>query len=270
MRKLLLLAPAFVAFAALSDQSIDRPRRPLGADGQAPARVAQATRRPNAVGAVSHLLLPTSANVQGQFGAYFKTKVSIFNAVNASYDIRAGLSDSRGEIAHSFISIAPGETVTYDNFLSEVFGYTGGGAIDLDSGDVNLKFVVSSQVYVDTVNGRYTTSVQFADDLGAITPSRPGYVVGISVNAARRTNVGCASNSGFSQTVRFQAFDSNNVSVGNPVVFDMAPYGWAQFSYVGSLTDGGVYVTATQNAVCYAVEVDNVSNDGTFQLATPF
>ena len=27
---------------------------------------------------------------------------------------------------------------------------------------------------------------------------------------------------------------------------------------------------ATQNAVCYGVEVNNMSNDGTFQLATPF
>lgn len=269
MRKSVLLAPAFMAFLALADQPADSIRRPLGAD-DAPARVAQAGRRPNAVGAVSHLLLPTSANVQGQFGAYFKTKVSIFNAVNASYAIRAGLSDTSGEITHAFISIGPGETVTFNNILSEVFGYTGGGAIDLDSGNSSLRFVVSSQVYVDTINGRYTTSVQFADDLGAITPSRPGYIVGISVNASRRTNVGCASNSGFSQTVSFQAFDANNVAVGSPVAFVLPPYAWGQFSYVGFLTNGGVYVTATQNAVCYAVEVDNASNDGTFQLATPF
>ena len=53
---------------------------------------------------------------------------------------------------------------------------------------------------MDTINGRYSTALQFADDLGVITPSRPGYVVGVSVNAARRTNVGCASNSTSSQT----------------------------------------------------------------------
>lgn len=271
MRKLFLLAPAFLSVAALCDQPADRARRPLSAEDRAPAaRSAQAAPRPNAVGAVSHLLLPTSANVSGQFGAYYKTKVSIFNAVNASYTIRAGLSDATGEITHAFITIDPGETVTFNNFLSEVFGYYGAGAIDLDSGDVSLKFVVNSQVYVDTVNGRYTTAVQFADDLGAVTPSRPGYVVGVSVNGARRTNVGCASNSGNPQTITFQAFDANNVSVGSPVVFVLAPFAWSQYSYSGSLTNGGIYVTATQNAVCYAVEVDNASNDGTYQLATPF
>jgi hypothetical protein len=270
MRKLVFLAPAFMALAALCDQPADWPRRPLGAGDRTAARIAEAIPRPNAVGAVSHLLLPTSANVSGQFGSYYKTKVSIFNAVNARYQIRAGLSDSSGEITHAFITIDPGETITFNNFLSEVFGYYGGGAIDLDAGNTSLKFVVNSQVYVDTVNGRYTTAVQFADDLGAITPSRPGYVVGVSVNAARRTNVGCASNSGNFQTITFQAFDAHNFAVGNPIVFTLAPFGWSQYSYAGSLTNGGIYVTASQNAVCYAVEVDNASNDGTYQLATPF
>jgi hypothetical protein len=269
-KKLVFLAPAFMALAALGDQPADWPRRPLGADERPAVRVAEATPRPNAVGAVSHLLLPTSANVSGQFGAYYKTKVSIFNAVNATYLIRAGLSDSTGEITHAYITIQPGETVTSSNFLADVFGYYGGGAIDLDSGNSSLRFVVNSQVYVDTVNGRYTTAVQFADDLGAITPSRPGYIVGISVNSSRRTNVGCASNSGNSQTISFQAFDSNNFAVGNPAVFVLPPYAWSQVSYSGSLTNGGIYVTASQNAVCYAVEVDNTSNDGTYQLATPF
>lgn len=270
MRKLIFLAPAFMALAALSDQPADWPRRPLGADDHPADRVAEVAPRANVVGAVSHLLLPTSANVSGQFGSYYKTKVSIFNAVNATYLIRAGLSDSSGEITHAFITIHPGETFTSNNFLADVFGYTGGGAIDLDSGNTSLKFVVNSQVYVDTVNGRYTTAVQFADDLGAITPSRPGYVVGISVNSSRRTNVGCASNSGNPQSISFQAFDSSNFAVGNPIVFTLAPFGWSQYSYTGSLTNGGIYVTASQSAVCYAVEVDNASNDGTYQLATPF
>lgn len=54
------------------------------------------------------------------------------------------------------------------------------------------------------------------------------------------------------------------------MTFVLAPFGWNQFAYTGSLTNGGIYVTATQSAVCYAVEVDNTSNDGTYQLATPF
>ena len=269
MRKLLSVAPLLLCFSAVADQPADWPRRPLGPESRA-ARTEEAVPRPNAVGAVSHLLLPTSANVNGQFGAVFKTKVSIFNAVNANYNIRAGLSVSNGEIMHAFLPIGPGQTITFNNILSDVFGYYGGGAIDLDSGNTGYKFIVNSQVYVDTINGRYTTAVQFADDLGDIIPSRPGYVIGVSVNSARRTNVGCASNSPYNQTITFQAFDANGFTTGSMLSYTLAAYGWAQYSYTSILTNGGIYITASQNAVCYGVEVDNTSNDGTYQLATPF
>ncbi len=263
-----LLLAAMSTGPISADGPIDPGRRPLGEESR-PARIAEG-RQALAVGAVSHLLLPTSANVHGNFGAFFKTKVSIFNAVNATYDIRAGLSVSNGEIAHVFITMAPGQTRTFDNILDDLFGYTGGAAIDLNSGDTSFRFVVNAQVYVDNPTGRYTTAFQFADDLGDITPSRPGYVVGISVNSQRRTNVGCASNTSLPQTITFQGFDANNFSVGSQFTFTLAGFGWAQYAATFTLTNGGIYITASDNAVCFAVEVDNTSNDGTYQLATPF
>lgn len=228
------------------------------------------TPAPNVVGAVSHLLLPTSANVNGQFGAVFKTKVSIHNATSRTYDIRAGLSVGSGEIDARSIRIFPNETLTYGNFLADVFGFTGGGAIDLDSGNANDVFIVSSQVYVDTASGRYTTSVQFADDLGAIVPNRPGFVIGLSVNSAFRVNVGCASNASQSQTITFSAFDKDYNLVGSSFSFTLAGFGWAQYGVNLALNNGGIFIEATRNAVCYAVEVNNLSNDGTYQLAVPF
>lgn len=252
----------------LATDTADPGRRPLGSESRL-ARTPEGI-APLAVGAVSHLLLPTSANANGQFGSVYKTKVSIFNAVNSFYDIRVGLSDRSGEIARVFVSIAPGQTLTYNNILADLFGYVGGGAIDLDSRNSGNLFIVNSQVYVDSAGGRYTTAVQFADDLGAITPSRPGFAVGISVNSLRRTNVGCASNTSVTQTISFQGFDANNFAVGSPLTFNLAGFGWDQYGANFSLTNGGVRITTTGNAVCYAVEVDNSSNDGTFQLATPF
>lgn len=245
----------FVLLATLST--------PLGAESLR-------TATPTVVGSVSHLLLPTSANVNGQFDAVFKTKVSIFNPTTYDYAIRAGLSTWNGEIAASSIPILSGETVTFDNFLSDVFGYYGGGAIDLDSGNDAYRFIVSAQVYVDTGAARFTTSVQFADDLGTVTPERPGYVVGISVNSNFRTNIGCASNSSAPQTITLRAFDSDFYLVGDPFSFNMAGFGWAQYSVNIPLRNGGIVFEATRNAVCYAVEVNNVSNDGTYQLAIPF
>ena len=68
----------------------------------------------------------------------------------------------------------------------------------------------------------------------------------------------------------FQAFDANNFAVGSPFSFTLSPFGWAQYAANFSLTNGGIYITASDNAMCYGVEVDNTSNDGTYQLATPF
>ncbi len=263
-----LLAVCCCSIPVFAAESDGPARRPLGAETR-PARSAEGIKG-LAVGAVSHLLLPTSANANGQFGSVYKTKVSIFNAVSASYPIRVGLSDRGGEIAHTSVFIGPGETLTYNNILNDLFGYVGGGAIDLDSSNGNFVFIVNAQVYVDSPGGRYTTAVQFADDLGAITPARPGFAIGISVNGQRRTNVGCASNTSIPQTIQFQGFDANNFAVGTPLVFTLNGFGWDQYGANFSLTNGGIQITTTGNAVCYAVEVDNTSNDGTFQLATPF
>ena len=269
MRRILALSPLVLCFNLSADQPSDWPRRPLGEESRS-ARVAEAGRRSNAVGAVSHLLLPTSVNANGQFGSVYKTKVSIFNAMIATYNIRVGLSVGGGELTHTFITIGPGQTLTFNNILSDLFGYVGGGAIDLDSGNTIYQFIVNAQVYVDTISGRHTTAVQFADDLGDIIPSRPGFVVGVSINSARRLNIGCASNAQSNQTVTFKGFDANYNGVGTTFSFNLAGFGWVQYSLNLPLANGGVYITASDNAVCYAVEVDNTSNDGTFQLATPF
>lgn len=226
------------------------------------------SRAPLVVGAVSHLLLPTSAWVNGQFGAVFKTRISIANVTGYAYSIRAGFSTQSGEVAAQTFTILPFETRTFENFLSEVFGTSGAGAIDFDSGNTAFRFIVSAQVYVDGPNGRFSTAVQSADEAGTIVAGRPGYVVGISVNQFDRTNFGCASDSNLPQTITAQVFGPSNQSLGS-LSFAMNPYGWNQVGVPIGVTNGILVITSTQRAVCYGVVVDNVSNDGTFQLAVP-
>lgn len=223
---------------------------------------------PQVAGAVSHVLLPTSAFVNGQFGAVFKTRIAINNVINRSYAIRAGFSTQDGEIASNTFTIHAFETLTFDNFIGDVFGIRGGGAIDLDSRDPGNRFVTSAQVYVDTSSGRYSTAVQSADDAGTIVAGRPGYVVGISVDPFERTNFGCASDSSISQTVRADVYDASGSFV-NSFSFGLAPFGWNQVSVSSAVTNGMILVSTDQRAVCYGVTVDNASNDGTFVLAVP-
>lgn len=237
----------------------------------APAAQPTSERRsvgPQVVGAVSHILLPASAYVNGQFGAVFKTRIAIYNVVGRSYPIRAGFSTQNGEIATNTFTIHAYETLTFDNFIGDVFGIKGGGAIDLDSGNSSNRFVTAAQVYVDTSSGRYSTAVQSADEAGTIVAGRPGYVVGISVDQFDRTNFGCASDSNRSQTIRGDIYDRNGGFVST-LSFGLVPFGWNQVGVGSAVTNGMILVTTDQRAICYGVTVDNLSNDGTFVLAVP-
>jgi len=216
------------------------------------------------------MLLPTSTNLTGQQGAVYKTRVSIFNASSYDYSVRVGLRTQLGEVSVQNIFIRPGLTLTFNDFVTNVFNLTGAGAIDFDSGDPDYLFLVNAQVYVDTSAGRYTTSVPSIDELGATTDIRPGLVVGFSVNSAFRTNVGCASTTSAPQTVTFSVFNASNKAVGKPYTLALAGLGWDQLVLSAPVTNGGLLVETTGSAVCYAVEVNNVSNDGTFLLAVPY
>jgi hypothetical protein len=223
---------------------------------------------PLVVGATSHLLLPTSAFANGQYGAVFKTRITVANVTSSPYSIRAGFSTAAGEVAVSTFTILAYETRTWDNFLSAVLQVSGAGAIDFDSGDAAYRFIVSAQVYVDGPNGRFSTAVQSADEAGTILSSRPGYVIGISANSFDRTNLGCASDSPSAQTITADVYSPSNTYLGS-LSFNMNPWGWTQVGVDIPVTDGIMVINSTQRAVCYGVVVDNVSNDGTFQLAVP-
>src|SRR5690242_15353125 len=74
------------------------------------------SRPPLVVGAVSHLLLPTSAYANGARGGVFKTRMAIYNVTSRTYTIRAGFSTQDGEIASNTFTIMPFQTLTFDNF----------------------------------------------------------------------------------------------------------------------------------------------------------
>ena len=223
---------------------------------------------PLVVGAVSHVLLPTSAYLNGQYNSVYKTRISISNVTGYAYAIRAGFSKETGEVADRTFTMLAYETRTWDNFLGEVLQTSGAGAIDFDSGDTAYRFIVSAQVYVDGPNGRFSTAVQSADEAGTIVSGRPGYVIGISANGFDRTNFGCASDSPLPQTITGRVYSPSNAFLGE-ISFDMNPWGWMQASVNIGVTNGTMMISSTQRAVCYGVVVDNVSNDGTFQLAVP-
>jgi len=87
--------------------------------------------------------------------------------------------------------------------------------------------------------------------------------VGASVDANNRTNIGAFNDSASSNTITAELYDSSGTSV-NTLTLTLAPHAWNQVAVPSNLSGGFIEFTPTLPAFCYAVVVNNVSNDGDF------
>lgn len=220
-------------------------------------------------------LVPVMANNPGQFGAVFKTRVSIFNPTSFAYPIYVNLYNQSGKVATKTIAALPHEAKNYENFLQEVFNYSGAGSVEFDSwfdppaGSPDYQFLVTAEVYTDSPNGQYKTVVTTGGPVDDIGPSREAYSPGISVNASARSNIGCFNDSTSSQTVQAHLYAASG-SLLHTYSMNLAGNGWSQIG-IGDAVSGGYILWRPQApCYCYAVVVDNISNDGTFINATKY
>jgi hypothetical protein len=220
----------------------------------------------------SSYVFPSSANTQG-IGAYFKTRMVIFNPTASAITINILLSTPAGPVGPRAITLAPSETRVYDNFLSDVFGYVGGAGIRLWEGTNTRPFLASAEVYVDGPGGRYSTSIwgmSIDDRVASVAETGLSLSPGLQKNSANRSNYGCANMDGSSVSVQADFYTSaggtaNSVQTAQ---MDLVANGWAQaavpvtddlvnihFRYYNGGGALGVY--------CYGVTVNNASADGT-------
>ncbi len=222
-------------------------------------------------------VIPTAANSPGRFGAYFKTRVVIHNLTTNSYALDAILCGPNGIVAQRSISMSANQYRWYDNFLQDVFDYRGAGAVIL-AGDINslnldgadlvtdapYKFSVTAEVYSDSPNGRYTTTV--VNGIVPLVDSGPrAFSAGITVGQDQRVNIG-VFNLGVS-TVPVQAIvhDSSGF-VTQTIDFSVGTLSWQQKAVTNNVANG--YIRWQFDArdglpFLWAVSVDNRSNDGT-------
>jgi hypothetical protein len=212
--------------------------------------------------------VPVMGNVPG-IGSTYQTYVAILNPTASAYIVQATLYDAVGVKHDAMISLAAGESKIFSNFLDEVFqGYTGGGAVTFKSpesagGTHNNRFVIDTEVRA----GRYGTSVPALEFAG--TSSR-SFSPGVTVSAASRTNVGCFNQSDSVNSVKATVLDSTGKLTLGTVTLNLGANAWGQTSVTTIVTGGTVQFDPSDSAVCYAVVVDNSTNDGRFVLATEY
>ena len=210
-------------------------------------------------------VIPAAANNPGRFGAHYKTRVVIFNPTSRDYSITARLYDSTGLAGLEEIQMDYGTYRVWDNFLGDVFDYRGGGGIWLRAPEEEDQFYVTAEVYTDSPNGRFSTTV-----VNGIFPDYSEghddhYNVGISVNASRRTNIGVLNWDTNPSSIEAKVFDAIGTLV-QTIVFELDPEAWEQKTITAPVDDGFVrweIYGDSEAHYFYAVEVDNESNDGT-------
>ena len=214
--------------------------------------------------------LPVVANLPGLNGT-FQTYLAIYNPTSSSFTVTASLFDQNGTKRDASISLAAGEVKTYQNFLNDVFtGYTGGGAVTFSSpqsvgGTHNNRFIISSEVR--TAGTHFSTPVQALEFAGSSSRS---FAPGITIDANSRANVGCFNQGDTTNAIRAQVLNSTGTAVGSPVTLTLAPHAWGQTALSAAVTGGVVQFDPSDNAVCYAVVVDNATGDGRMINATEY
>jgi len=214
--------------------------------------------------------VPVVANVPGQ-GGTFQSYLAIFNPTSSAYSVTATLFDAAGTKRTALIPLAAGELKTYTNFLDAVFnGFSGGGAVtfvspDSTGGTRNNRFIVSTEVR--TAGARFGTTIPVLEFAG--TSSR-SFAAGVTVDSNTRTNVGCFDQSGAANSVKATILDNTGKQTLGSVTLNLAANAWGQTAVTTIVSGGYIQFDPTDSAVCYAVVVDNATNDGRFISAAEY
>lgn len=209
--------------------------------------------------------VPVLANVTGVGGVVFHSYVALLNPTSSAFPVEVTLYDNAGTARNATITLAAGEVRTYDNFLDAVFHYSGGGAATFRAPNANNRFILGTEVR--TTPGGYSTMVPALEFAGSSSPS---FSAGITVNTNSRTNIGCFNQSGDANRIVATVYDpTGHVAIGS-VNLDLAAHAWGQTALNQIVSEGFVRFEPLEPAVCYAVVVNNSTNDGRFIQATEY
>lgn len=237
-----------------------------------PARLSSAT-------AGSAYILASTANNPGLFGAYFRTRVTVFNPNGGPLFLVFSLLTPNGAgAADATYTLGSGKSVTYANALQDLFGYSGPGAIvvknDPNAANVGDQFVVSAEVYADDASGkRFSTPVPPMTNMDPVATTTDlfagSYASGILVDDANRANIGCANaDPNVPATVAVALYDAA-ASQKWTTTLAVPPRGWTQVAVPVAVDRGfASFRTNVYLGYCWAVNVSNSSNDGTLLPAT--
>ena len=82
------------------------------------------------------------------------------------------------------------------------------------------------------------------------------------------TNVGCFNQGSTTNTITATVHDSTGATTVGTVTLTLPPNAWGQTAVTSVVSDGSIQFDPTDNAVCYAVVVQNATNDAHLAMAS--
>jgi hypothetical protein len=214
--------------------------------------------------------IPVVGNVTGVAGAHFQTRVALLNPTSSTIDVQATFFDTTGTSHNAVLSLTPGQVRTYQNFLGDVFDLAGGGAVTLQAADTpggthNNRFIVDAESY--TTGSHYGTVIPILEFAG--TSSR-SFAPDVTVDSNTRTNVGCFNQGSSTNTITATVHDATGQTTVGTVTLTLPPNAWGQTAVTSAVTDGSIQFDPSDSAVCYAVVLQNGTNDAHLTMASEY
>lgn len=278
-------APRPFRLASLKAGESHRIARPQNAPRTAGEAARKMNRvRANVIGCESSdfsFIFPIAGNVQGNFGTFYRTEITLINYLDTPQVIGVGwlaAGQDNTDEEFTYIELEEGSWTSYADFVGGELGKTGLGAIlvvafDGETGEIDDLAEVdgTSRIWTPQPNGAGGTSSQSFPSVSVIDSldSFTAVALGLRHGNGFRTNYGVVNLDSEAHT--WTIFGGN----GGEATLTVPPLSVVQTSVPGSFpTSNGYLVLAFEpNAdgfswSAYASSNDNVTGDGWVMRAT--
>lgn len=214
-------------------------------------------------------VLPSSAHSSGANGAFYTTDLSISNrgTTPANIDLKFIGNNQDGRNATKVArTLAAGQSTTYTDILSSVFGVSSGwGGVIVTSDSSSLKILGQTSTPPPDGKGTFGQSVPGMTPPDFATSSNPLSLISIRQDSDYHTNLVLTNVSDVTAAVTVQVLNSAGAVVMS-IPVTLLPESTTQLSaFAPSGMKDGVALVSTTTAgaqvATYAVVIDNVTND---------
>lgn len=217
--------------------------------------------------------VPVVAKAEGGYGSQWLTSLTLYNAGHKDFSLNLSFipTGTSNVSNQKEIFLESGKYLYFDDILSE-FSTQGGGALIISAPDFSASYLgIFAKVYNLTENGRYGQAVSVLQENRILEGPIEYFLILPKNEVDERFNFGLLSLK--NSKIKFQLLDENGNIIKeiektySPLYHIQYNQGYKEFFQTDQ--EGRIIKAILEEgkAVLYGSQVDNKTNDGSFQLA---